>query len=70
MEKIKIETEYDLELCSKYLINQGVKKVFIILNDIKYVANSSISNTLYNEYVDLGLPSGIKWAKYNVGAES
>lgn len=28
---IKIETEYDLELCSKYLINQGVKKVFITL---------------------------------------
>ena len=23
-----------------------------------------------NEYVDLGLPSGLKWAKCNVGAES
>lgn len=28
---IKIETKNDLELCSKYLINQGVKKVFITL---------------------------------------
>ena len=22
------------------------------------------------EYVDLGLPSGLKWAKYNLGAEN
>ena len=23
-----------------------------------------------NEYVDLGLPSGLLWAKYNIGANS
>ena len=28
-----------------------------------------MEQTKQYEYVDLGLPSGLKWAKYNVGAE-
>lgn len=38
---------------------------------VKDINSKTDANTLYNnyfEYVDLGLPSGIKWAKCNVGA--
>ena len=33
-----------------------------------YLMNNFMNNSLY-EFVDLGLPSGLKWASCNVGAE-
>ena len=32
--------------------------------------NRNVFSNITNDYVDLGLPSGIKWAKCNIGAEN
>lgn len=50
--------------------NQNNKEQFIILNDKKFVATTNLGQTIYKDFVDLNLPSGNKWSKYNVGAES
>lgn len=34
------------------------------------VSFTTLAETEYNDYVDLGLPSGLKWATYNIGATS
>jgi hypothetical protein len=47
--------------------------VFVVDGDSTEYATVTISTILTHagyEYVDLGLPSGTKWAKYNVGATS
>jgi hypothetical protein len=48
-----------------------MKKLFYILCCALAVMCTACANThKVHEYVDLGLPSGIKWATCNVGAES
>ena len=32
------------------------------------VSFTTLAESEYNDYVDLGLPSGLKWAAYNIGA--
>ena len=34
------------------------------------VSFTTLAEAIYREYVDLGLPSGLKWAAYNIGASS
>lgn len=62
-------------------INEGVHKSLISFDDIQFgestssAANQKIQHTIedwktYPNFVDLDLPSGLLWSKYNLGAES
>lgn len=39
-------------------------------DEVEYIGHDVLEDHLHNgyPYVDLGLPSGLKWAKYNIGA--
>ena len=59
----------DLTSSTLYTRDAGTKT----LSSSKYIGIGAINNTsVWNafEYVDLGLPSGIRWAKCNLGASS
>ena len=40
----------------------------LVLESVKLVENIEYQHTINREYVDLGLPSGLLWAKCNIGA--
>ena len=70
--KIDYLTSFSEEVKDRIL--KGIKENNIkegrkFLSDGKAVQNICHANTKQYEYVDLGLPSGLKWAKCNVGAE-
>ena len=48
----------------------GTAKIYVVTNDGGYSATCSITvtNGLYDGAVDMGLPSGVKWASCNLGA--
>ena len=65
--------EKSLETASEWYMRaakQGHEEAKKYLNDIvnKYQSSSVTSTINGHEYVDLGLPSGLKWATCNVGA--
>ena len=53
----------------KGIKENNIKEGRKFLSDGKTVQNVCHTDTKGHEYVDLGLPSGLKWAKCNVGAE-
>ena len=53
----------------KGIKENNIKEGRKFLSDGKSVQNACHADTKQYEYVDLGLPSGLKWAKCNVGAE-
>ena len=53
----------------KGIKENNIKEGRKFLSDRKSVQNACHADTKRYEYVDLGLPSGLKWAKCNVGAE-
>ena len=53
----------------KGIQENNIKEGRKFLSDGKAVQNVCHTDTKGHEYVDLGLPSGLKWAKCNVGAE-
>ena len=70
--KIDYLTSFSEEVKDRIL--KGIKENNIkegrkFLSDGKTVQNVCHTDTKEYEYVDLGLPSGLKWAKCNVGAE-
>ena len=70
--KIDYLTSFSEEVKDRIL--KGIKENNIkegrkFLSDGKSVQNVCHTDTKGHEYVDLGLPSGLKWAKCNVGAE-
>ena len=70
--KIDYLTSFSEEVKDRIL--KGIKENNIkegrkFLSDGKAVQNVCHTDTKGHEYVDLGLPSGLKWAKCNVGAE-
>ena len=70
--KIDYLTSFSEEVKDRIL--KGIKENNIkegrkFLSDGKAVQNVCHTDTKEYEYVDLGLPSGLKWAKCNVGAE-
>ena len=70
--KIDYLTSFSEEVKGRIL--KGIKENNIkegrkFLSDGKAVQNICHADTKEYEYVDLGLPSGLKWAKCNVGAE-
>ena len=70
--KIDYLTSFSEEVKERIL--KGIKENNIkegrkFLSDGKSVQNICHADTKGHEYVDLGLPSGLKWAKCNVGAE-
>ena len=70
--KIDYLTSFSEEVKERIL--KGIKENNIkegrkFLSDGKAVQNVCHTDTKGHEYVDLGLPSGLKWAKCNVGAE-
>ena len=70
--KIDYLTSFSEDVKSRIL--KGIKENNIkegrkFLSDGKTVQNVCHTDTKQYEYVDLGLPSGLKWAKCNVGAE-
>ena len=70
--KIDYLTSFSEEVKDRIL--KGIKENNIkegrkFLSDGKAVQNICHADTKEYEYVDLGLPSGLKWAKCNVGAE-
>ena len=71
--KIDYLTSFSEEVKDRIL--KGIKENNIkegrkFLSDGKAVQNVCHTDTKEYEYVDLGLPSGLKWAKCNVGAET
>ena len=71
--KIDYLTSFSEEVKDRIL--KGIKENNIkegrkFLSDGKTVQNVCHTDTKEYEYVDLGLPSGLKWAKCNVGAET
>ena len=67
--------EMDYEEAIKYYqkaADKGIKKAFISIEDLNKKRKLEKSEFIINghEYVDLGLPSGLKWATCNVGANS
>ena len=54
----------------KGIKENNIKEGRKFLSDGKAVQNVYHTDTKEYEYVDLGLPSGLKWAKCNVGAET
>jgi hypothetical protein len=65
----------DYEEAIKYYqkaADKGIKKAFISIEDLNKKRKLEKSEFIINghEYVDLGLPSGLKWATCNVGANS
>ena len=54
----------------KGIKENNIKEGRKFLSDGKTVQNVCHTDTKQYEYVDLGLPSGLKWAKCNVGAET
>ena len=71
--KIDYLTSFSEEVKDRIL--KGIKENNIkegrkFLSDGKAVQNVCHADTKEYEYVDLGLPSGLKWAKCNVGAET
>ena len=71
--KIDYLTSFSEEVKDRIL--KGIKENNIkegrkFLSDGKTVQNVCHTDTKQYEYVDLGLPSGLKWAKCNVGAET
>ena len=54
----------------KGIKENNIKEGRKFLSDGKTVQNVCHTDTKEYEYVDLGLPSGLKWAKCNVGAET
>ena len=71
--KIDYLTSFSEEVKDRIL--KGIKENNIkegrkFLSDGKTVQNVCYTDTKQYEYVDLGLPSGLKWAKCNVGATS
>ena len=70
--KIDYLTSFSEEVKDRIL--KGIKENNIkegrkFLSDGKSVQNACHADTKQYEYVDLGLPSGLKWAKCNVGAK-
>ena len=70
--KIDYLTSFSEEVKDRIL--KGIKENNIkegrkFLSDGKTIQNVCHTDTKGHEYVDLGLPSGLKWAKCNVGAE-
>ena len=80
----KIITFFSLMLCMFVTAQEAVDTLYIYRNDniIERIAVSKIDSMVFvapvipeiptengREYVDLGLPSGVKWATCNVGAE-
>ena len=53
---------------SKTPVSKELAYTFAVNENVKLHAVFKMSLNGY-EYVDLGLPSGLKWAKYNVGAD-
>ena len=71
--KIDYLTSFSEEVKGRIL--KGIKENNIkegrkFLSDGKTIQNVCHTDTKQYEYVDLGLPSGLKWAKCNVGAET
>ena len=71
--KIDYLTSFSEEVKGRIL--KGIKENNIkegrkFLSDGKTVQNVCHTDTKEYEYVDLGLPSGLKWAKCNLGAET
>ena len=71
--KIDYLTSFSEEVKDRIL--KGIKENNIkegrkFLSDGKAVQNICHADTKEYEYVDLGLPSGLKWAKCNVGAKT
>lgn len=71
--KIDYLTSFSEDVKSRIL--KGIKENNIkegrkFLSDGKAVQNVCHTDTKEHEYVDLGLPSGLKWAKCNVGAKT
>lgn len=71
--KIDYLTSFSEEVKGRIL--KGIKENNIkegrkFLSDGKTIQNVCHTDTKEYEYVDLGLPSGLKWAKCNVGAET
>lgn len=68
IKRFKTFSEYDEFKNSSNYRTPNVCKIMenssIIYNKLKSIDYNG------HEYVDLGLPSGLKWAKYNVGANS
>lgn len=54
----------------KGIKENNIKKGRKFLSDGKTIQNVCHTDTKGHEYVDLGLPSGLKWAKCNVGAKT
>ena len=57
----------------KYLRNlenesDAIKKTYNVLYYIKPLGSMKIISTPHYIAIDLGLPSGLKWAKMNIGA--
>ena len=52
------------------LVSTDLSYTFIVECDSNLVANFSHNIIGGHEYVDLGLPSGILWAAYNIGSET
>lgn len=65
MKHLQIQTNFDAS---------NLEKPYVVLDseNVVHYMSSEPAYDPYNgyEYVDLGLPSGLKWAKYNVGAET
>ena len=71
--KIDYLTSFSEEVKERIL--KGIKENNIkegrkFLSDGKAVQNVCHTDTKGHEYIDLGLPSGLKWAKCNVGAKT
>lgn len=60
--------EYESYTASTEFIMPNVSYCENVINQVHYNPYADPYNG--HEYVDLGLPSGTKWAKYNVGANS
>lgn len=68
---LEVDGEYNLQITVEEKANIFYRAFAKINGDIVYGETKSISKeSNNNKWVDLGLPSGILWAAYNVGASS
>ena len=67
LKKFETHTQYDSYINGSGTILPNVS-ICTTEGDVHY--NPYVDPYNGHEYVDLGLPSGTKWAKYNVGANS
>ena len=81
-EERRIEEQYDNEYNKNYEVSESFNEIAITNSDISDIETVFETNTVdledlnvevsaqLHEYVDLGLPSGLKWATCNIGANT